>query len=106
MAKYIVEIADEITKDSQLVPFDMCRPSWWEEAYNQGKADAESKIIHCKDCRWFDLKDVESSYGYCHAIKHSHYSRRWEIIIRRTYEADFFCADAEPKDEGEEEEDD
>ena len=54
MAKYIVEIEDEITKDSVLVPFDMCRPSWWEEAYSKGKADAEAMIIHCKECKYFE----------------------------------------------------
>ncbi|MBP5449554.1 MAG: hypothetical protein J6Y01_05490 [Spirochaetales bacterium] len=54
MAKYILEIAGEISQDSQLVPFDMCRPSWWEEAYNKGKAEAESKIIRCKDCKYFE----------------------------------------------------
>lgn len=106
MAKYIVEIADEITKDSVLVPFDMCKPSWWEEAYNKGKADAEAKIIHCKDCKWWDRESEDSPMGYCHACKHGHYSRHWEISIRRTYEEDFFCADAEPKMYGEDEEED
>lgn len=60
---------------------------------------AEPEITRCKDCKWYDPKDESATYGYCHAIKHSHYSRRWEINIRRTYEADFYCADAEPKEE-------
>lgn len=61
-------------------------------------------IIHCRDCKWWDKKDENGTYGYCHAIKHSHYSRRWEINIHRTYEEDFFCADAELRTEKEEEE--
>lgn len=56
---------------------------------------AQPEIIRCKDCKWWDRKDGQSSYGYCHAIKHSHYSRNWEISIYRTYDKDFFCADAE-----------
>ena len=103
MAKYIVEIADEIEKDSVLVPFDMCRPSWWEEAYKQGMAEVESKIIHCRDCKWWDRKYPGSYYGYCHACKHNFYSGHWEIHITRTYNEDFFCADGEPKEEEEEE---
>lgn len=105
MAKYIVEIADEIEKDSALVPFDMCRPSWWEEAYKQGMAEVESRIIHCRDCKWWEKKEY-GPYGYCHAIKHRYYSRHWEINIHRTYEEDFYCADAELRTEEEEGEDD
>lgn len=63
---------------------------------------AEEEIIRCKDCKWWDKKDESGTYGYCHAIKHSYYSRHWEISIYRTYEADFFCADAEPKEEEDE----
>ena len=62
---------------------------------------AEPEIIYCKDCRWWDREAEDSPIGYCHACKHSHYSRHWEINIRRTYEEDFFCADAEPKEEEE-----
>ena len=64
---------------------------------------AKSEIVCCKDCKWWDEKEG-SSYGYCHAAKHSHYSRHWEIIIYRTYGADFYCADAELREEEEEEE--
>lgn len=61
-------------------------------------------IIRCKDCKWWDRKSEDSPMGYCHACKHGYYSRHWEINIHRTYEADFFCADAEPKEEEEEDE--
>ena len=40
MAKYIVEIPDEIKVSEDLVPFDMCRPSWWDETYKKGLNDA------------------------------------------------------------------
>ena len=38
--KYIVEIPDEVDVCDKLVPFDKCRPSWWEEAYSKGADDA------------------------------------------------------------------
>lgn len=60
---------------------------------------AQPEIVRCKDCKWWDKKYESETYGYCQAIKHSYYSRHWEISIYRTYEADFFCADAEPKEE-------
>lgn len=65
---------------------------------------AEPEIIRCKDCKWWDRKAEDSPIGYCYACRHGHYSRHWEISIIRTYEENFFCADAEPKEEGEENE--
>ena len=54
-------------------------------------------VVRCRDCRWWD--EIEGSpMGYCHACKHGHYSRNWEISIYRTYKGDFFCADGERKD--------
>lgn len=44
MAKYIVEIPDEVPVSDELVPFDMCRPSWYWEAYKKGKAEAEDEV--------------------------------------------------------------
>lgn len=51
MAKYIVEIPDEVPVSDELVPFDMCRPSWYWEAYKKGKAEAEKEKeeIHVGD---------------------------------------------------------
>ena len=63
---------------------------------------AESEIIHCENCKWWEQKFDDSPMGYCMAAKHNYYSTHWEINIRRTYGKNFFCADAEPK-EGEEE---
>lgn len=62
-----------------------------------------TEITRCKDCRWWEKKEY-GSYGYCHATKHSYYSRHWEINIHRTYEEDFYCADVELRTEEEEEE--
>ena len=60
-----------------------------------GVPSAQPEIIRCKDCRWWDRRADGSPMGYCHACKHGHYSRHWEISIIRTYEENFFCADAE-----------
>ena len=38
--KYIVEIPDGVPVSEELVSFDMCRPSWWDEAYQKGLNDA------------------------------------------------------------------
>ncbi len=67
------------------------------------EALSEPEIIHCKDCRWWEQKEG-TNYGYCHAMKHSYYTRNWEISIHRTYDSDFFCADAEQREEVEEDE--
>lgn len=55
------------------------------------------EVVRCKDCRWFD-KTEDSSYGYCHAMKHTYLSKNWEISIYRTYKEDFYCADGEKKE--------
>lgn len=62
----------------------------------------QPEIIRCKDCRWWDKYD-DWDNGYCMAAKHGYWSEHWEIIIRRTYKGDFYCADAEPKGEFEDE---
>ena len=63
--------------------------------------EEDKSIVRCKDCKWWDKKD-ESPYGYCHACKHGHRSEHWEISIYRTYKGDWYCADGERKDGGEE----
>lgn len=42
--KYIIDISDEVPVSDELVPFDMCRPSWYLEAYEKGKADTEDEV--------------------------------------------------------------
>lgn len=60
-----------------------------------------TKIIHCKDCKWWE-KDDDNPNGYCHAIKHGLLTANWDISIRRKYKAAFFCADAEMKEDDDE----
>lgn len=59
---------------------------------------AQPEIIRCKDCKWWDK--YSEKHGYCMAAKHGFMSSHWEISIYRTYDEDFFCADAEPKEKG------
>ena len=73
---------------------------WLKEIISELPA-AEPEIIRCKDCRWWD-KYGDYDNGYCMAAKHGHWSRHWEISIRRTYEGDFYCADAEMRGEQDE----
>lgn len=60
---------------------------------------AEPEIIRCKDCKWWGYDDETGDVRVCHAAKHGHISSHWEIIIRRTYRGDFYCADAERRGE-------
>lgn len=62
---------------------------------------AKTEIIHCKDCRWWD-KYSDYDIGYCMAAKHGYWTSHWDISIRRKYEGDFYCADAEMRGEWDE----
>ena len=64
---------------------------------------AQPDIIRCKDCKWWDR--YNDYKGYCMAAKSCTYTTHWDIQIRRTYDGDFYCAHAEPKEEYEEGED-
>ena len=61
----------------------------------------QPEIIRCKDCKWWDK--YSDTHGYCLAAKHGYWSEHWEISIRRTYDADWYCADAERREDGERE---
>lgn len=65
---------------------------------------AEPEIIRCRDCKWWDR--YNDNNGYCMAAKSCTYTSHWDIQIRRTYNGDFYCAHAEPKEEYKNEEDD
>ena len=56
------------------------------------------EVVRCKDCRWWDNSE-DRPYGYCMAIKHGYMSKNWEIGIYRLYKGDFYCADAERKED-------
>ena len=55
-------------------------------------------VVRCKDCRWWD-KSEDSPFGYCMAMKHGYMSTNWEIGIYRRYKGDFYCADAERRED-------
>ena len=63
---------------------------------------AEPEIIRCMDCKWWEYGGGKAHYGYCHAAKHCVMTRNWEINIRRTYPGDFYCADAEKRENDDE----
>ena len=51
-------------------------------------------VVRCKECKWWEEK-CAGLFGYCGACKHLFFSDSWEIQIRRTTRAEFFCADGE-----------
>lgn len=55
------------------------------------------EIVRCGECKWWDSDD--GNIGYCHAEKHSHFSKNWEISIYRKYKADHFCSDGERRND-------
>lgn len=76
----------------------MERPAILLEDVDEAPTIDAVQVVRCKDCRWFD-KTEDSSYGYCHAMKHGYYSKHWEISIYRKYKEDFYCADGERENE-------
>lgn len=100
---------DEVTQQTEFIKvIDVSELTQVAEVLYEGvKAQIEKmptieavQVVKCKDCRWFD-KTEDSSYGYCHAMKHGYYSEHWEISIYRKYKEDFYCADGEKMDEEE-----
>lgn len=65
---------------------------------------AEPEIIRCQDCKWWDRLEEGHPYGYCRACRSGTHTERWEISIYRQNRYDFFCADAEPKEEEDDDE--
>ena len=61
-------------------------------------------IIHCKDCKWWNRLEEDHPYGYCRACRSGTHTERWEISIYRQNRYDFYCADAEPKEEEDDDE--
>lgn len=62
-----------------------------EKAFALGREDAKAEIIRCKDCEHWDVT-WEGSYG-----PNYHYCP----IIDGTFSGNFYCADAERKNDGE-----
>lgn len=59
----------------------------------------EPGVIRCRDCKWWGYGDDDEGFRMCHAAKHRYFSAEWNIDIYRTYKGDFYCADAERRDE-------
>ena len=83
----------------------MCRSCYFEDAIdiveNMKSAD-QPEIIRCRDCKWWNHDKDTDPYGYCYAIKHGYFTENWEIGIYRKYKGDFFCADAELREDEDE----
>lgn len=73
----------------------------WNDAVNLvgSMPSVNTDIILCQDCKWWDQLEDGHPYGYCRACKSGTYTERWDISIRRQCRMDFYCADAEAKDE-------
>jgi len=61
-------------------------------------AEPEEEIIRCENCKWWDRLEDGHPYGYCRACRSGTHTERWEISIYRQNRYDFYCADAEPKE--------
>ena len=64
---------------------------------------ANPKVIHCCDCKWWDRLEEGHPYGYCLACRSGTHTERWDISIYRQCKYVFYCADAEPRNDEEEE---
>lgn len=64
----------------------------WRNAYEQGKADAEAEIIHCRECKWYDI-----THPYGTVNPDAHHCKAND----RFYGWDHFCAYGERKDDAE-----
>ena len=69
----------------------------------RGLPSAEPKVILCSDCKWWDRLEEGHPYGYCLACRSGTHTERWDISIYRQCKYDFYCADAEPRNDEEEE---
>ena len=61
-------------------------------------AEPELEIIRCADCKWWDRLEEGHPYGDCRACRSGTQNERWDIHIQRQTKFDFYCADAEPKE--------
>ena len=56
------------------------------------------KVIRCMNCKWWEPVAENTVRGYCHAMKHCHWSAGWEISIYRTTDSNFFCGSGENRE--------
>lgn len=62
-------------------------------------AQRKEELVRCKDCKWWGYDDDDGVFRVCHAAKHNHVSEHWSMYICRTYEGDYYCADAERRED-------
>ena len=71
------------------------------EAWNRRVAtelEGVTGVIRCENCKWWNRLEDGHPYGYCRACRSGTHTERWEISIYRQNRYDFYCADAEPKE--------
>lgn len=66
---------------------------------NAPSLEGVTGVIRCENCKWWDRLEEGHPYGYCHACKSGTHTERWDISIYRQSRYDFYCADAEPKED-------
>ena len=85
----IDEVLSQIFKDPERIGKDIL-----EEV-----SSVPLEVVRCKDCEWFDCEEG-AIFGYCDAAEHKYHSPKWAISIRRRHHMDFYCADAERREDG------
>ena len=65
---------------------------------NAPSLECVTGVIRCENCKWWDRLEDGHPYGYCRACRSGTHTERWEISIYRQNRYDFYCADAEPKE--------
>ena len=65
---------------------------------NAPSLEGVTGVIRCADCKWWNRLEEGHPYGYCRACRSGTHTERWEISINRQNRYDFYCADAEPKE--------
>ena len=104
----LIDKREAISKISDLLMLQLKgeRLPTWNEIYTALNELPTTEIIRCCDCKWWDRLEDGHPYGYCRACQSGTHTNRWDISIYRTCKFDFWCADAEPREEEEEEEED
>jgi len=88
MAKYIIDIPDEVPVSDELVPFDMCRPSWYWEAYKKGKAEAENEVWDFASYIALEMDGIQKDecFGNLATISYQEAKEKYEKWVNQTTE--------------------
>ena len=66
---------------------------------NAHSLEGVTGVIRCENCKWWDRLEDGHPYGDCRACRSGTHTERWNIHIQRQCKFDFYCADAEPKED-------